>query len=139
TRGVDVGAKAQIHALIDELATAGNAVLMISSELPEILHLSTRVLVMRQGRVAGVLDRASATQEKIMQLMAGRASAPEALQNNLGANGNCSRIDNRLAAGNGRNAPPAFERDGLVRRGRRALLVVVDLRRRDTSARPQHR
>jgi len=73
TRGVDVGAKAEIHRLIDELASKGRAVLMISSELPEILHLSTRILVMRRGRVAGVLSRAEATQEKIMQLMAGRA------------------------------------------------------------------
>jgi ABC-type sugar transport system ATPase subunit len=71
TRGVDVGAKAEIHRLVDELAAAGQAILMISSELPEILHLSTRILVMRQGRVAGILSRAEATQENIMQLMAG--------------------------------------------------------------------
>jgi ABC-type sugar transport system ATPase subunit len=71
TRGVDVGAKAEIHRLIDELAAGGNAILMISSELPEVLHLSTRVLVMREGRVAGIVDRKDATQEKIMQLMAG--------------------------------------------------------------------
>ncbi len=80
TRGVDVGAKAEIHRLIDELAAAGQAVLMISSELPEILHLSTRVLVMRQGRVAGVVPRADATEERLMQLMAGRAPAPEPLE-----------------------------------------------------------
>jgi ABC-type sugar transport system ATPase subunit len=72
TRGVDVGAKAEIHRLIDELASAGHALLMISSELPEILNLSTRVLVMRNGRVAGLLSRTEATQEKVMQLMAGR-------------------------------------------------------------------
>ncbi len=83
TRGVDVGAKAEIHRLIDELASAGHAVLMISSELPEILHLSTRVLVMRQGRVAGLVDRAEATQEKIMQLMAGRTASPETLERTL--------------------------------------------------------
>lgn len=77
TRGVDVGAKAEIHRLIDELASAGQAVLMISSELPEILHLSTRVLVMRQRQVAGTLTRAEATQEKIMQLMAGRTTVVE--------------------------------------------------------------
>lgn len=86
TRGVDVGAKAEIHRLIDELASAGQAVLMISSELPEILHLSTRVLVMRQGRVAGVLGRAEATQEKIMQLMAGRARALNTVEDTLHAN-----------------------------------------------------
>ncbi len=73
TRGVDVGAKAEIHRLIDELAAAGQAILMISSELPEVLNISTRVLVMRNGRVAGVLDRAEATQERVMKLMAGNA------------------------------------------------------------------
>jgi ABC-type sugar transport system ATPase subunit len=76
TRGVDVGAKAEIHRLIDDLALAGHAILMISSELPEILHLSTRVLVMREGRVAGIIHRRDATEETIMQLMAGRACAP---------------------------------------------------------------
>jgi ABC-type sugar transport system ATPase subunit len=86
TRGVDVGAKAEIHRLIDELASAGQAVLMISSELPEILHLSTRVLVMRHGRIAGELSRAEATQERIMQLMAGRHVAPTTLEQTLHAN-----------------------------------------------------
>jgi ribose transport system ATP-binding protein len=73
TRGVDVGAKAEIHALIDELAAAGSAVLLISSELPEILHLSTRIIVLREGRVAGELPRAEATQAALMRLMAGAA------------------------------------------------------------------
>jgi ABC-type sugar transport system ATPase subunit len=75
TRGVDVGAKAEIHKLIDELAAAGCAVLMISSELPEVLNLSTRVLVMRDGRLAGELRRDEATQERVMRLMAGRPSS----------------------------------------------------------------
>jgi ABC-type sugar transport system ATPase subunit len=73
TRGVDVGAKAEIHRLIDDLASAGHAILMISSELPEVLNLSTRVITMRAGRVAGALPRAEATQENVMQLMAGRS------------------------------------------------------------------
>lgn len=73
TRGVDVGAKAEIHALIDAVAAAGNAVLVISSELPEVLNLSTRVLVMRDGRIAGELSREEATQERLMRLMAGVA------------------------------------------------------------------
>ena len=63
TRGVDVGAKAEIHALIDALAAEGNAVLLISSELPEIMRLSTRVLVLREGRLVGELPRAEVTQE----------------------------------------------------------------------------
>lgn len=70
TRGVDIGAKAEIHRLIDELASAGHAILMISSELPEVVNLSTRVLVMRNGCVAGILHRSETTQEKLMQLMA---------------------------------------------------------------------
>ena len=74
TRGVDVGAKAEIHALVDELAAAGNAVILISSELPEVLNLSTRILVLRRGRVAGELTREDATQDRVMRLMAGIAA-----------------------------------------------------------------
>ena len=61
TSGVDVGAKAEIHALIDELAASGAAILLISSEMPEILNLSTRILVFREGRIAGEVPRAAAT------------------------------------------------------------------------------
>ena len=64
TRGVDVGAKAEIHALIDELAAAGNAIILISSEMPEVLNLSTRILVFRAGRVVGELSRAEATRRR---------------------------------------------------------------------------
>ncbi len=71
TRGVDVGAKAEIHALVDDLAARGSGVILISSELPEILNLSTRVIVLRQGRIAGELPRGRATQEAVMRLMAG--------------------------------------------------------------------
>ena len=76
TRGVDVGAKAEIHALIDQLAAEGNAILLISSELPEIIRLSTRVLVLREGRLVGELPRASVTQEALLRLMAGLEAAP---------------------------------------------------------------
>jgi ABC-type sugar transport system ATPase subunit len=74
TRGVDVGAKAEIHALIDELAASGKGVILISSELPEILHLSTRIVVLREGRITGELPRANATQYAVMRLMAGLAA-----------------------------------------------------------------
>jgi ribose transport system ATP-binding protein len=74
TRGVDVGAKAEIHALIDELAASGKGVILISSELPEVLHLSTRIIVLRQGRITGELPRAGATQYALMRLMAGLAA-----------------------------------------------------------------
>ena len=73
TRGVDVGAKAEIHALLDQLAQDGAAILMISSELPELLGLSSRVIVLREGRVMGELPRGEATQERVMRLMAGIA------------------------------------------------------------------
>ncbi len=71
TRGVDIGAKAEIHSLIDELACNGKAVILISSEMSEILNLSTRIMVLRQGIFVGEVNREYATQETIMQLMAG--------------------------------------------------------------------
>lgn len=69
TRGIDVGAKAEIHRLMSELAQQGMAVLMISSELPEVLGMSDRILVMRNGRISGEFSRAEATQEQIAQAM----------------------------------------------------------------------
>ncbi|MBI2925599.1 MAG: sugar ABC transporter ATP-binding protein [Verrucomicrobia bacterium] len=71
TRGIDVGAKAEIHQLLDELACQGLGLLVISSELPEIMNVSRRVLVMRDGRVQGELERAACTQADLMRLMAG--------------------------------------------------------------------
>jgi len=71
TRGVDVGAKAAIHALLDRLAGAGLGILLISSELPEVLNLSDRILVMREGRMAGELRRDRADQASLLRLMAG--------------------------------------------------------------------
>jgi inositol transport system ATP-binding protein len=70
TRGVDVGAKAEIHQLIGRLVERGAAVLMISSELPEVLSMSDRVMVMRAGRVSGILERAAADPVTIMELAA---------------------------------------------------------------------
>ena len=71
TRGVDVGAKAEIHALIGELANQGAAILLISSELPEVLTLSQRILVLRAGRIVGEMTQAQATQDSLLRLMAG--------------------------------------------------------------------
>jgi ABC-type sugar transport system ATPase subunit len=71
TRGVDVGAKAEIHRLLDELAGQGLALLLISSELPEVMALSRRILVLRGGGVAGELPRAEFSQPNLMRLMAG--------------------------------------------------------------------
>jgi rhamnose transport system ATP-binding protein len=77
TQGIDVGSKAEIHVLMGELAEQGTAILMISSELPEILGMSDRVLVMREGTIAGELSRAEATQQKIMALALGHAELVE--------------------------------------------------------------
>ncbi|MAF16353.1 MAG: D-xylose ABC transporter ATP-binding protein [Marinomonas sp.] len=70
TRGIDVGAKSEIHALISQLAHKGVAVIMISSELPEVLGMSDRVLVMHEGRCTGILDRDEADQVSVMSLAA---------------------------------------------------------------------
>jgi ABC-type sugar transport system ATPase subunit len=75
TRGVDVGAKAEIHALIGELASQGTGVLLISSELPEVLTLSQRLLVLRGGRIVGEVPQAHATQDSLLRLMAGLGEA----------------------------------------------------------------
>ncbi len=75
TRGVDVGAKAEIYQLLDELAGEGKAILMISSELPELIGLCTRILVMREGRLAGEVQRADFSEKTLMGLMAGVAAA----------------------------------------------------------------
>jgi inositol transport system ATP-binding protein len=75
TRGIDVGAKAEIHRLMSALAKEGKAVLMVSSELPEILGMSDRVLVMHEGRITGEFSRDEVTQEKIMTAATGQAVA----------------------------------------------------------------
>ena len=71
TRGIDVGAKAEVHAMVRELAEEGMAILCISSDLPEVLAMSDRILVMREGRQMGILDRDEATQEAVMSLATG--------------------------------------------------------------------
>jgi len=75
TQGVDVGAKAEIHALMVDLAEQGTAILMISSELPEVLGMSDRIGVMRAGRLAGVVERAAATAEGLLSLALGEHHA----------------------------------------------------------------
>ncbi|MEJ8824105.1 sugar ABC transporter ATP-binding protein [Variovorax humicola] len=75
TRGIDVGAKSEIYKLLHALAAQGKAIVMISSELPEVLRMSHRILVMCEGRVTGELKASEATQEKIMHLATLRESA----------------------------------------------------------------
>lgn len=77
TQGVDVGSKAEIHSLMVDLAERGLAVIMISSELPEILGMSDRIAVMRDGTIVGILVRAEATQEKILSLAFGHVAASD--------------------------------------------------------------
>jgi len=70
TRGVDIGTKAEIYALFDELVHEGIGILVISSDLPEVLALADRILIMRHGRLTGEVSRANATEEKVMHLAA---------------------------------------------------------------------
>ena len=68
TRGIDVGAKEEIYELLEQLCAQGKAILMISSELPEVLRMSHRIAVMAHGHITGILDNEEATQENIMEL-----------------------------------------------------------------------
>ena len=77
TRGIDVGAKVEVYQLMGELVKRGAAILMISSELPEILGMSDRVIVMREGRIAGEFTREEANQEKILSCALGGTSAQQ--------------------------------------------------------------
>lgn len=71
TRGIDVGAKAEVHQIIDDLAANGLAVIMISSDLPEVMAMSDRLLVMREGRQIGIFERGSVTQEQVVSAAMG--------------------------------------------------------------------
>ncbi|MGL4439095.1 MAG: D-xylose ABC transporter ATP-binding protein, partial [Bosea sp. (in: a-proteobacteria)] len=64
--GIDVGAKAEVHMLLNKLASEGMSIIVVSSDLPEVLAMSDRVVVLKEGRITGVLSRADATQERVM-------------------------------------------------------------------------
>lgn len=74
TRGVDVGARVEIYELINDITANGGAVLMASSDLPEVLGMSDRVVVMSEGKVTGELDAKDATQDAVMQMAVSRMS-----------------------------------------------------------------
>ena len=74
TRGIDVQAKAAVHTLIGELAEQGLGIIIISSELPEVLGISDRILVMHEGKIAAEFKRGEATQELILHAAIGRSS-----------------------------------------------------------------
>lgn len=105
TRGIDVGAKSEIYKLLNDLASRGKSIIMISSELPEILRMSHRIVVMCEGRITGELSSAEATQEKIMQLATERGGI----------------VSENGGAGNGANGntPPAAATDQAQARGTR--------------------
>ena len=71
TRGIDVGAKKEIYELLNELKASGKAIIMISSDLPEVLGISDRIMVMSEGKISGELSREEASQETIMKLAVG--------------------------------------------------------------------
>ena len=71
TRGIDVGAKVEIYNLLVELIKAGKSIIMISSEMPELLGMCDRIAVMHEGKLMGILSKEEATQEKILHLAAG--------------------------------------------------------------------
>jgi rhamnose transport system ATP-binding protein len=75
TRGIDVGAKAEVHHMVSDLAAAGLGIILISSDLPEVLAMSDRIVVMREGRQMGIFDREEATQENIMTAAMGQSAS----------------------------------------------------------------
>jgi rhamnose transport system ATP-binding protein len=77
TRGIDVGAKAEVHHIMSELAAQGMAIIMISSDMPEVLAMSDRILVMREGRQMGIFSRAEATQERVLAAAMGQVRQPQ--------------------------------------------------------------
>jgi D-xylose transport system ATP-binding protein len=72
TRGIDVGAKLEIYEIINRLTDAGKAVVLVSNELPELIGMSDRLLILREGRIAGEFNRAEATQEKLLAAALGQ-------------------------------------------------------------------
>ncbi|WP_051389435.1 sugar ABC transporter ATP-binding protein [Arthrobacter sp. 35W] len=87
TRGIDVGAKEEIYALLNQLAATGKSIIMISSELPEVLRMSHRIAVMAEGRIAGFLASAEATQENIMELATRTAAGARTTETPAGVQG----------------------------------------------------
>ena len=80
TRGIDVGTKSEVHRILTELARGGVAVLVISSELPEVLALADRILVMREGRIVAELTGDGANEEQIMAAATGQAHVPAPIE-----------------------------------------------------------
>jgi rhamnose transport system ATP-binding protein len=77
TRGIDIGAKVEVHRLISELAASGLAIILISSDLPEVLAMSDRIVVLHEGRVTAEISRDQATQERVMFAATGNLATDE--------------------------------------------------------------
>jgi rhamnose transport system ATP-binding protein len=105
TRGIDVGAKVEVHQLIDELAAGGMAIILISSDLPEVLAMSDRILIMREGRQMAILDHREATQERVLAAAMGQADAlltgPEVTDDARTAVAEAVAVIDQLVAGEG--------------------------------------
>ena len=78
TRGIDIGAKVEVHRIIAELAASGLAIILISSDLPEVLAMSDRIVVLHEGRITAEIPRARATQESVMFAATGSLASDEA-------------------------------------------------------------
>jgi len=85
TRGIDIGAKTEIYSIMGELAARGTAIVMVSSELPELISVADRIMVMQEGRVKGILSKEEATQESVMSLATQKAQQPSHISS--GGNG----------------------------------------------------
>ena len=77
TRGIDIGAKVEVHRIIAELAASGLAIILISSDLPEVLAMSDRIIVLHEGRITAEIPRVRATQERVMFAATGTLAADE--------------------------------------------------------------
>ena len=85
TRGIDIGAKVEVHRIISELAASGLGIMLISSDLPEVLAMSDRILVMHEGVVTAEIDHADASEEAVMFAATGQASGGAAIATRRGA------------------------------------------------------
>ena len=77
TRGIDIGAKVEVHRIITELAASGLAILLISSDLPEVLAMSDRIIVLHEGRITAEIDRADASEESVMFAATAQGREPQ--------------------------------------------------------------
>ena len=76
TRGIDIGAKTEIYSIMGELAARGTAIVMVSSELPELISVADRIMVMQEGRMKGIISKEEATQERVISLATQKAQQP---------------------------------------------------------------